>query len=150
MALISTPLKITSANAVYLLAVPGVFGAAQQIQGFSVDEAFDTEPAVTAEVQLGVDGFTAFGWTPRMTRQTLTLLAASPSFILFETWIMAQDAAQDVFLAAGTILIPAISRQYSLPNGALTRFPALPNARRVLMGRQFEITWGWPITSAPL
>ena len=149
MALINTPLKITSANAVYLLTVPGVFSSSQQIQGFSVDEAFDTEPAQTSEVQLGVDGNTAFGWVPRVTRQTISLLAASPSFILFESWVAAQDSAMDVFLASGTIILPAVARQYFLPNGALTRYPALPNARRVLMGRQFEITWAWPITSSP-
>lgn len=143
-------LKITSANAIFMLTIPGLYPIPQQLKDFGVDEAFDTEQAETAEVQLGVDGATAFGWVPRLTRQTITLLAASPSFIIFENWVMAQDIIEDVYVASATIAIPSISRVYTLTNGALTRFPALPNARRVLQQRTFEITWGWPITSAPL
>ena len=146
----AAPLTITSANAVYMLSVDSVFPTPQQLQGFAVDEAFDTEVANTAEVQLGVDGFVASGWIPRLTVQTITLLAASPSFLLFESWVQAQDITKSLFTATGTIILPAIARKYSLPYGTLTRFPALPNARRVLQQRQFTITWGWPVTSAPV
>lgn len=143
-------LSITSANAVYMLSVASVFPSPQQIQGFGVDEAFDTEAADTAEIQLGVDGVAVSGWIPRLTRQTITLLASSPSFLLFETWVAAQDQAQAIFYATGLILIPAIGRKYSLPQGTLTRFPAMPNARRVLQQRQFTIEWSWPVIGGPI
>ena len=146
------PLTITSANAIYLISVASVFPTPQQLQGWAVDEAFDTEESDIAEIQIGVDGLTASGWLPRLTPQTITFLAASPSnFQIFEQWQQAQDLAQDIFHAQGTIIIPAIKRQYTLPNGTLgPRYQALSNARRVLQARRFMITWGWPITSAPL
>jgi hypothetical protein len=145
-----TPLSITSANAIYLLSIPGVFPVAQQLTGFGVDEAFDTEAAEISEIKLGVDGVFAAGWTPRITKQTITLLAASQaSFTIFETWIAAQDTTMSVVYATGTIILPAIQRKYTLYPGALTRFPALPNVKKVLADRQFEISWGWPITSGP-
>lgn len=140
---------ITSANAVYMLAVDTVFPVPQRLQGFGVDEAFDTEAADMAEVQLGVDGQTAAGWIPRLTTQTITFLASSPSVILFEAWVAAQDIAQEVFQANAVIVIPSISRQYVLQQGTLQRFPAISNARRVLANRQFTILWSWPIIAGP-
>lgn len=143
-------LTITSANAVYMLAIDGVFPVPQQLQGWGVDEAFDTEMADIAEVQLGVDGLAVSGWIPRLTKQTVTLLAASGSFSIFETWVAAMDQAREVLYASGTILLPSVGRKYSLPQGTLTRYPALPNVKKVLQQRQFEITWAWPITGAPI
>jgi hypothetical protein len=143
-------LQLTSANVVYMLAIDSVFPSPQQLQGFGVDEAFDTEAADTAEVQLGVDGFAASGWIPRLTTQTITLMAASPSFQIFEDWVAAQDAAKTVFYANGVIHIPAIGRKYNLTQGTLTRFPAMPNAKRVLQQRQFTIIWAPGIIGSPI
>lgn len=141
-------LTITSANAIYTLSVDTVFPTPQQLQGFGVDEAFDTEMADLADVVLGVDGIAVAGWRPRLTRQTITLLAASPSFGLFETWQAAMDNSKEIFYATGLIQLPAIGRQYALPQGTLTRYPALPNARRTLQDRRFEIVWAWPIVGS--
>lgn len=147
-------LTITSANAVYMLGIDSVFPTPQQIQQFGVDEAFDTEVAMITETQVGVDGEGVAGWVPREIRQTLTLLASSPSFLIFEAWVNAMDQAREVLYANGTIVIPSIGRKYSMAKGTLTRYPAIPNARRVLANRRFELVWlpslGQPaITSAP-
>lgn len=143
-------LTITSANSIFMLTVDGVFTSPQQLQGFGVDEAFDTEAAETAVVELGVDGVAVSGWVPRLTRQTITLLpSALASFNIFESWVAAMDQAREVLYANGVIILPSISRKYTLPQGTLTRFPALPNVKRTLRDRQFEITWAWPITTSP-
>lgn len=142
-------LNITAANAIYFITAPPLYPTPQQLQGWGVAEAFDTEQAETAEVQIGVDAFVAAGWLPRVTRQTLTFLAAAPSIDIFEQLVMAQDQLQQNFSLAGQITIIATGRKYNLPDGTLTRFPALPNARRVLDPRRFEIIWGFPITVAP-
>jgi hypothetical protein len=140
---------ITSANAVYMLSLPAVFPVAQQLEGFGVDEAFDTEPADTAEVRLGVDGLGVAGWIPRLTEQNITLLAASSSFLIFENWVMAQDVIGEIIYASAIVLIPSIARKYSFVQGALTRFPALPNVKKVLADRQFRITWMPPAPGIP-
>jgi hypothetical protein len=134
-------LSITSASSIVMLSVASVFPTPQQLRGFGVDEAFDTEPSDAAEVALGVDGFAAAGWVPRNVVQTYTLHAASPDFTLFEDWVAAQDQIQEILYASATITIPALKRKYAFAQGALTRFPALPNARRTLQQRQFVITW---------
>jgi tail fiber protein gp32 len=141
-------MTITSANSLYLISVVGVYDTPQQLQGFGVDEAFDTEVAEMAEVQLGIDGFSASGWLPRLTTQTVTLLAASPSFRVFEDWAAAMDLAREVIYATAVVTIPAVGRKYSFRQGTLTRYPAMPNARRTLQQRQFTITWAHGITGA--
>jgi hypothetical protein len=143
-------LNITSANAVYMISIAGLYPAPQQLQGFAVDEAFDTEVTNVAEAQIGVDGITGFGWIPRLTPQTITFMASSPSVIIFETWQQASDYAQNVYLATATVLLPATGRRYTFSNGTLTRYNALPNARRVLGPRTFSLVYGWPIVSAPI
>jgi hypothetical protein len=142
-------LNITAANAIYMIIAPPLYPTPQQLQGWGVAEAFDTEQAETAEVQIGVDGLVASGWLPRVTRQTLTFLAASTSNDIFEQIVMAQDQLQQNFSLTGMVTIIATGKKYNLPDGTLTRFPALPNARRVLDHRRFEIVWGFPITVAP-
>jgi len=142
-------LNITAANAIYMIIAPPLYPTPQQLQGWGVAEAFDTEQAEAAEVQIGVDGFVASGWLPRITRQTLTFLAASPSIILFEQITMAQDQLQVNFSLTGMVTILATGSKYNLPDGTLTRIQALPNARRTLEHRRFEIIWGFPITVAP-
>lgn len=149
-------LTITSANSILMLSIASVFPAPQQIQGFGVDEAFDTEATDMAETQVGVDSFGVAGWVPRQVPMTITLLASSPSFLIFEEWVTAQDKINEILYASAVISIPSIARKYAAGKGALTRYPQLPNVRRVLQQRQFVITWlpdglGRPaITQGPL
>jgi hypothetical protein len=140
--------SVTSASAIYMLSIDTVYPTPQKLEGFGVDEAFDTEAVEMAEVQLGVDGFSAAGWVPRLTIQTITLLAASPSFLIFENWAAAMDLIKEVYYATGIITIPAIKRKYTLRRGVLTRYPPVPNARRTLQQRQFQVTWAHGITGA--
>jgi len=142
-------LTLTSATCIYSITIDQVYTSPQTLQGFGVNEAFATDAAETAEVQLGVDGIMAAGWLPRVTPQTITLMATSPSFIVFEDWVAAMDAAQEILYADAVITIPGIKRKYTLSQGALTRYPALPNARRTLEQRQFVIAWAPGIIAAP-
>lgn len=149
-------ITITSANSVFMLSVDSVFPVPQQLQGFGVDEAIDTEPTDVAEVVVGVDSVGVAGWVPRLIKTNVTLLASSPSFLVFENWIEAMDKINEVLYSQCTISIPAIARKYSGAQGMLTRFPPLPNIRRTLQQRTFEITWmpqglGRPaLTQAPM
>lgn len=142
-------LTITSMNALYMLTIPGVFSAPQQLQAFGVDEAFETDPVDAAVVQTGVDGIGTAGLVPREVPQTITLLASSASFMLFDSWVQAQDALKDIIYASAIITLPSIGRKYTCYQGALTRYPTMPSARRTLQQRQFQITWLPPGNGQP-
>lgn len=146
---------ITAANSVLMLAIASVFPTPVQIQEFGVDDAFASEMAEIAVTQVGVDGTGVAGWVPREVTMTVTLLASSvSSFTVFEAWIAAMDNVQEVLYANATIVLPAVQRKYTLQKGVLTRYPQMPNVKRTLQQRQFEIKWlpdrGIPaITSGP-
>lgn len=132
---------ITSANSVFMLGVAGLFVPAVQLQGWGVDEAFDTEAVDAAETQLGVDATGVSGWVPREISQTLTFLASSASCDVFDSWIAAQDAIEDVIYATGNIRAPSLGKQWAMPQGTLKRYPTAPNAKKVFMPRAYTIIW---------
>lgn len=147
-------LTITSANAVYMLAVSSVFPTPQQLQGFAVDEAFDTEQAEINVTQVGVDGVGVAGWVPREIKHTIVLLPSSNSRPIFEQWVTAMDNIRDTLYATATIVLPSLGLKYACQKGSLTRYPQMPGVRRVLQPVRYEITWlpdnGLPaITLAP-
>ena len=53
--------NITSANAVFLIAVPDL-AIVHQVQGFAADAAFDIGEQDVAQNLLGVDGKKSSGW----------------------------------------------------------------------------------------
>jgi hypothetical protein len=132
---------ITSANSVFLLAVPGVFTAPVQLQEYAADEAFDTEAVDVAETQIGVDGTGVAGWVPHEFMMTISFLASSQSVDLFEEWNRQNDSIQEIYYASGVIRLPAVHKQVTLARGVLRRFSPQPNVRRVLQPRVFTITW---------
>lgn len=132
---------ITSANAVFLLGIAGVYPTPVQLQGFGVDDAFTTSLTDTNETQVGVDGFGVAGYVPRSPVTTVRLLASSPSFIVFENWIAAQDQLQDVLYANGIILLSSVRRKYTLYQGSLMQASTMADARKVLQNREFHIQW---------
>lgn len=134
-------MTITSANAVFLLGIDGVYPTPVQIQGFGVDDAFTTSLVEANETQVGVDGFGVAGYVPRSPVTTIRLLASSLSSNVFENWIAAQDQLQDVLYANGTITLPSLRRRYTLYLGSLMQVSTMADARKVLQNREFHIQW---------
>ena len=132
---------ITAANAVFMLSVAGVFSSPQQIQGFSMEDVFDTEPIEPTEVQMGVDGNMSAGFVFVPTKQGITLQADSASNSLFEQWRSAQVSLGDVVFGNATVLLTSISRKYTLTKGVITSYPQFSDAKKVLMPRKFGLTW---------
>jgi hypothetical protein len=132
---------LTAANAVLTLAVDGLFNTPRLIQGFAVDDVFDTENVQTAETMMGVDGRLSAGWVPQPIVQNITLQADSASIDFFERWYAAQQTAREVYIASGSILLRAVNRQYSLTRGFLTGHVVTPAAKKVLQPRRFTLTW---------
>lgn len=132
---------LTSANSALVLVVPEVIPAPQTMQGYSTDDMFGMESVTNVEVLMGVDGRLSGGWIPSEKRQTITLQADSLSVLFFETWFAQSNAARDSFTANGVLTIPAIGRVYTMFNGFLTGFSPMPDARKILQPRRFQITW---------
>ena len=132
---------ITSANAVVMLAVAGLFPVPVQIQGFSAEKAWDTNPVVVTESQMGVDGRKTSGWVPNMVEQSYSLQADSPSKQFFNAIQRAQVATRDAYYITGSITLPSTGEAFTLTKGTLKNFPSLPNGGKVLGPMDFSIEW---------
>lgn len=136
-------MSITSSNAIYTLNVAGLnaFPGPVQLQQFSAEDIFGTDPISSAEVQMGVDGNMTAGFIFTPKPQQVSLMADSPSNAVFDAWYAQEEQAGDKLEASGIIILPAVRKQYTMVTGFLTSYPPLPNAGRVLQPRRFAITW---------
>jgi hypothetical protein len=132
---------ITAANSVITLVVLGLFNTPQQLQGYAADDVFDTDAVEPAETVMGVDGRMSAGWVPYMTKQKYSIMADSPSALVFETWLAAQNAQRELFFANGTTYLPSVSRSYVMTRGVLSNIQSIAPAKKTLQMRTFEITW---------
>lgn len=140
---------ITSANCILTLAVASLFTTPQRIQGFDVDDVFDTDAIATAETKQGVDGHLAGGLVYEPVKTGIHLMADSDSNEFFETWAATNRAQQESLICTGFIILPSVKRAYAMNRGFLTAVPLVAPVKRTLAARTYGITWE-SITPAPL
>ena len=132
---------ITSANSSFLLAITGLFPAPVALEKYAADDAFTTDPRVTAEVGMGVDGHQFSGFVPNPTKMKIKFSPDSGSVDLFNAWDAAQTAFRDIYTASAVITLPGNGSKYVLTNGVLVSVKGMPDAKKVLQAQEFEISW---------
>lgn len=140
---------ITSANSALSISVAGVFAVPVPIQGYSTDDAFDTENKTPTEALMGVDGNLSGGYTPQPTKLKIVLQADSPSILYFDQWYAAHVQASEAYPANATLICPSIGKKYTFTTGFLTGYMPSPPGKKVLQPQTFEITFE-DSTSAPV
>ena len=141
--------SITSANAIYMLGISSLFPVPQQLQGFSADDVFSTDPLEVAETMMGVDGVLSGGFVFSTVVQGISLQADSASNDVFDQWWNAQRQIRDLYYANGTVILPSVGKKYTLTKGILKTYPAVPDAGKTLKPRKFTIHWQ-SVTLAPV
>lgn len=134
-------MSITSATAQLSLGVASLYASPQSIQGFAVDDAFDTEALEVAETAMGVDGVLTGGYVPNPTIMTITLMGDSPSIPFFDNWVGAQRNVRDLYYAFGTIYLVAVGKKYAMTKGILRNYPQMPDAKKTLQPVKYTIVW---------
>lgn len=132
---------LTSANAILLIGAEKLFPVAKRIQGFSADDVTDMDSIEQVETSMGVDGRLSAGFVPVPIRQNITLQADSTSNDLFELWSNFERVNKEKYPAFGTLILPAVDRQYVLVRGFLRSYSPLPAARKSLQPRRYSIEW---------
>lgn len=133
--------SITSANAVYLLAVTDLFNVPQPLQGYTADDIFSQDARSMAETNMGMDGKLSAGYVPMAVVQNIMLQANSESCDVFDEWNRQETLTMDKFFAQGTVVLKSIKRRWTLQNGVLTTVSPMPDAARILRPRRFTLTW---------
>jgi hypothetical protein len=132
---------LTGANSVITLGVVGIFNVPVQLHGFDVDDVLATAAVKSVETRMGVDGRLSGGWVATEKVQTYTLQADSESNFLFDEWVQTQEAQREAYPAFGNIILPAVGTTIALIRGFLTSYPPMPDVKKILQPRRFEITW---------
>lgn len=140
--------SITGATAAYQISVPGVFSAPIQLQGFAVDDVFDTDDIESAETLMGVDGKMSTGFVFVPVDQKISLQADSSTMFVFDQWWAANQAAEDNFSASGIVWLKALGQKWVLTKGSLVRFKPMPPVKKLIQPRSFTVRWE-SISAAP-
>jgi hypothetical protein len=133
--------SITSANALLFLSISNLYTTPQQIQQFSADDIYDMPSIRSSEVSMGIDGVLSGGFVYVAIPQTFMLQANSPSNAIFEAWWTAQQVAEDVYIANGSITLNSLGEKWTQTRGFLTGYTPAPRAAKILQPRRYEITW---------
>lgn len=141
-------MSLTGANVALALAVPGLFDTGQVLQGFAVDDVFDSENVRRIETAMGVDGVLSAGLVFYEKPMTIHLQSDSPSIDVFDQWIAAEEAQGDVLPANMTARLTGLGTVFACVKGFLTVSPPLPSVKRLIQPRAYTITWE-SITPAP-
>jgi len=132
---------ITSADSIFSLTVTNLYPTAQILQGYSADAMFALGDRELAQSLRGADGKLSAGFVYGEDLQTITIMPDSPSREIFETWAQVSRTSVAIFRCNATIILPAISRKYTLTNGVLQRVKVMPDAQRVLQAMTAQVNW---------
>jgi len=132
---------ITAANSQFSLAIADLYPTPQSLQGYAADDAFSTDAVDITETVMGVDGHLSGGFVFNPVSQTINIMPDSPSLEIFENWYLASKTAREVYVANGTIIMPAISRKFTLKRGFLISTPPIATARKTLQPLAFSLQW---------
>lgn len=132
---------LTSANAIILLSVNGLYSSPQRIQGFSADDITGSEATSPKQTSMGLDGRLSAGFVPVPIPQNITLQADSQSNDFFENWFQAEKSVREAYVCSGILIIPATQRKYSMTRGFLTSYPQMPDLKNTVQPRRYAITW---------
>lgn len=134
-------MSITSANATIFMTIPLLYPVPQQIQQFSADNVFSTDPLKSAETMRGVDGVLTGGYVYGDINQNFELMADSPSIQFFNRWNFQQQADREAYTANAVILLTSLGQKWTGTKGYLKGFPIIPDAKKVLQPVRFSIEW---------
>lgn len=134
-------MSLTAANCVYTIGVATIFPSPRQLQGFSADDVFSTDPIAAGETMMGVDGILTAGFVFVPIPQNISFMGDSASNDVFEQWYIAEVANKTKYEANAVIILPAIGKKYTCPKGFLTTYPPTANAAKIIQPRRYAITW---------
>lgn len=132
-------MSLDTANSVVTIQIPGLFGIAQQLQGFSADDMFSMDDTEESEVVMGADGRMTGGWVPVIKNWNIILQGDSPSLTILDALIAAQRAAKALLPCNFVVRIPGISRSFVLNNCLLGPSTSMMGAKKIGQPRKF--TW---------
>lgn len=131
---------LTVANSALLLSVEALYPAAQRLQGYAADDAWDPDAVENGEYAMGIDGKLSAGFVFNAIPFSLTLQADSPSLLLFENVWQYEVANRTKLSSQLTVTVPALNRRYELKNGYMRSYKA-PSGKKILQPAAVQLVF---------
>ena len=132
---------ITSANVSFIISVPLLLPVPQQLQGFAADDVLDVDDIDAGDTIIGVDGILSAGMIFAKKPMNIALQADSVSISFFDAWYQGEQANVAKYAAQANVTFTGIGTTYGLATGFLGRYKPMPDAKKTLMPRKFQIVW---------
>lgn len=132
---------ITSANAVFTIAIDPIYPSAVTLHGYGVDDAFSSESIEKTLIQIGVDGQPALAYVFRTIPINITLQSNSPSVEIFNRWANTMDSIREALPCNAVIEQPSTGKRYVMSVGGLTGYTAVPTTTEYINDIPFTITF---------
>lgn len=130
---------VTAANAQLILTVDELYPAGIQLQHFSADGIFSSDPIEMTETRRSVDGKMVAGVIKNISSVTVTLEAASPSVAALEYVRDCMEANNRPYECTLTCYIPSLDVTRTFVKGVLKSAPPVSAAQRTMQPTQ----WGF-------
>lgn len=130
---------VTAANAQLILTVDELYPAGIQLQHFSADGIFSSDPIEMTETRRSVDGKMVAGVIKNISSVTVTLEAASPSVAALEYVRDCMEANNRPYECTLTCYIPSLGVTRTFIKGVLKSAPPVSAAQRTMQPTQ----WGF-------
>lgn len=122
---------LTVANSTLTQTTEALYPAAQRIQGYAADDAFDFAEVENGEYSMGIDGKLSAGFVFNEIPFTFTLQADSPSLAIYENVWQYEYSNRTKLTQNVTVTLPAVGKRYELKNGFLRSYKA-PSGKKIL------------------
>lgn len=132
---------ITSADAVFVLTVQTLFNAPLTLENWAANRAWETQSLKLADTRMSIDGKLNRGYVPSAFDMTLHFSPNSKTYVLFDTIATASRQGETVYTLNGEISLKGLGRKYTLINGALMEYSALPSGGEMLEDVTAHIRW---------
>ncbi|GBQ07281.1 phage tail fiber protein [Saccharibacter floricola] len=132
---------LTSADAVFTLTVQTLFNAPITLENWAAAKGWESQSLKLADTRMSMDGKLNKGFVPSALDMTLHFSPNSNTYKLFDTIATAARQGQTVYVLNGEITLKGLGRKYTLINGVLMEYNAVPNASEMLDDVTVHIRW---------
>ena len=130
---------ITSANATFVLTVPGVLSSGVALAQWSADDMFTSDAIPVVESMMGVDGHLSAGWLPHPVKFKLKFAADSNSIQYFDLWNAQMASIMDAIVGSFIITMPGNNSKFTASRVFLETYKPIPDAKKFLEPMEFTL-----------
>jgi len=134
-------MSLTTANSSIVLSFAGLYPNGVTLQKFTADDIFDTADVSNAEVVMGIDGKMSYAWKPAPIVQTFSVMADSPTALIFDQVYASEQQAKEKILVQGIVRMTGQGLVYQMMNGVITSMSVMSSAKVTAQPRKLQVTW---------